>query len=48
MKTVTFIQLYDYVISLPTTSHDLPITVNGKRIVDVALTEDFEIALITE
>ena len=43
-----FIWLYNFVTHLDLISHQLPIKVNGKKVVNAKLTDDFEIELITE
>lgn len=43
-----FIWLYNFVTHLDLMSHQLPIKVNGKKVVNAKLTDDFEIELITE
>lgn len=43
-----FIWLYNFVTHLDLISHQLPIKVNGKKVINAKLTDNFEIELITE
>ena len=47
-KCKDFIWLYNFVTHLDLISHQLPIKVNGKKVVNAKLTDNFEIELITE
>ena len=47
-KCKDFIWLYNFVTHLDLISHQLPIKVNGKKVINAKLTDNFEIELITE
>ena len=47
-KGKDFIWLYNFVTHLDLISHQLPIKVNGKKVINAKLTDNFEIELITE
>ena len=47
-KCKDFIWLYNFVTHLDLISHQLPIKVNDKKVINAKLTDDFEIELITE
>lgn len=47
-KCKDFIWLYNFVTHLDLISHQIPIKVNGKNVINAKLNDNFEIGLITE
>lgn len=47
-KCKDFIWLYNFVTHLDLISHQIPIKVNGKNVINAKLNDNFEIELITE